>query len=80
MSGENGGRARRMQLMAVLMLLVVFVAGGLVGAAVERGRDHGRRDQQTGCQHSRHSRALEHHAGDSRPDAAGLASFELAAA
>jgi hypothetical protein len=45
MSGENGGRARRMQLMAVLMLLVVFVAGGLVGAAVERGRDHGRRGE-----------------------------------
>jgi Spy/CpxP family protein refolding chaperone len=43
MSGENGGRARRMQALAVLMLLVVFVAGGLVGAAVERGRDHGRR-------------------------------------
>lgn len=45
MSGENGGRARRMQWMAVLMLLVVFVAGGLVGAAVERGRDHGRRGE-----------------------------------
>lgn len=42
MSGESVGRARRMQWMAVLVLLVVFVAGGLVGAAVERGRDHGR--------------------------------------
>jgi Spy/CpxP family protein refolding chaperone len=34
----------RMRVLAVLTLLVVFVAGGLVGAAVERGRDHGRRD------------------------------------
>lgn len=34
------GSARRMRILAVLSLLVVFVAGGLVGAAVERGRDH----------------------------------------
>jgi hypothetical protein len=33
----------RMRILAVLTLLVVFVAGGLVGAAVERGRDHGPR-------------------------------------
>jgi Spy/CpxP family protein refolding chaperone len=39
----NGGNARRMRILAVLTLLVVFVAGSLVGAAVERGRDHGRR-------------------------------------
>jgi Spy/CpxP family protein refolding chaperone len=39
----SGGNARRMRILAVLTLLVVFVAGGLVGAAVERGRDHGRR-------------------------------------
>ncbi|HST61612.1 MAG TPA: hypothetical protein VLK84_23105 [Longimicrobium sp.] len=45
MSGENGGRARRMQLVVVLTLLAVFVAGGLVGAAVERGRDHGGRGE-----------------------------------
>ncbi|HEX6912820.1 MAG TPA: hypothetical protein VF142_20600 [Longimicrobium sp.] len=32
----------RMRILAVLTLLVVFVAGGLVGAAVEHGRDHGR--------------------------------------
>jgi Spy/CpxP family protein refolding chaperone len=43
MTGDNGSRARRMKLVAVLTLLVVFVAGGLVGAAVERGRDHGGR-------------------------------------
>ncbi len=41
MMGENGGRARRMRLLAVLSLLVVFVAGALVGAAVERGRHDG---------------------------------------
>lgn len=41
MNGENGGRARRMRLLAVLSLLVVFAAGALVGAAVERGRHHG---------------------------------------
>lgn len=40
MTGDN---ARRMRILAVLTLLVVFVAGSLVGAAVERGRDHGRR-------------------------------------
>ena len=34
------GSARRMRILAVLSLLVVFVAGGLVGAALERGRDH----------------------------------------
>lgn len=43
MNGENGSRARRMRLLAVLSLLVVFVAGALVGAAVERGRHDGRR-------------------------------------
>jgi Spy/CpxP family protein refolding chaperone len=42
MNGDATGRARRMRLLAVLTLLVVFVAGGLVGAAVERGRDHRR--------------------------------------
>jgi Spy/CpxP family protein refolding chaperone len=31
-----------MRVLAVLTLLVVFAAGGLVGAAVERGRDPGR--------------------------------------
>lgn len=36
----NGARARRMRLLAVLTLLVVFAAGGLVGAAVARGRGH----------------------------------------
>lgn len=41
MNGENGSRVRRMRLLAVLSLLVVFVAGALVGAAVERGRDGG---------------------------------------
>jgi Spy/CpxP family protein refolding chaperone len=35
----------RMRILAVLTLLVVFMAGGLVGAAVERGRDHGPRDR-----------------------------------
>lgn len=44
MSGENGGRARRMRLLAVLSLLLVFVAGGLVGAAVGRGWNDGPRD------------------------------------
>lgn len=39
----NGDNARRMRILAVLTLLVVFAAGSLVGAAVERGRDHGRR-------------------------------------
>lgn len=38
MNGDNAGRARHMRLLAVLSLLVVFVAGALVGAAVERGR------------------------------------------
>ena len=46
MNGEGTGRARRMQVLAVLTLLVVFVAGGLVGTAVERGRDHGRRQER----------------------------------
>ena len=46
MNGEGTGRARRMQVLAVLTLLVVFVAGGLMGAAVERGRDHGRRQER----------------------------------
>lgn len=40
MTGDTEGRARRMRILAVLTLLIVFVAGGLVGAAVERGRDH----------------------------------------
>lgn len=40
MTADATGRARRMKLLAVLSLLVVFLAGGLVGAAVERGR-HG---------------------------------------
>lgn len=43
MNGADAGRARRMRLLAVLTLLVVFVAGGLVGAAVERGRSDDRR-------------------------------------
>ncbi|HEU0302453.1 MAG TPA: hypothetical protein VFR37_23540 [Longimicrobium sp.] len=38
MNGDNGTRVRRMRLLAVLSLLVVFTAGALVGAAVERGR------------------------------------------
>lgn len=38
----------RMRILAVLTLLVVFVAGGLVGAAVEHGRDHRRLDQRPG--------------------------------
>lgn len=41
MNGGDAGRARRMRLLAVLSLLVVFAAGALVGAAVERGRDDG---------------------------------------
>jgi Spy/CpxP family protein refolding chaperone len=41
MNGGNGSRTRRMRLLAVLSLLVVFVAGALVGAAVERGRHPG---------------------------------------
>jgi len=43
MSVESTGRARRMRLLAVLTLLFVFVAGGMVGAAVERGRHDGGR-------------------------------------
>jgi Spy/CpxP family protein refolding chaperone len=46
MNGENGGRARRMRLLAVLSLLVVFVAGALVGAAVEHGRHDGPRERR----------------------------------
>jgi hypothetical protein len=42
MSVENAGRPRRMRLLAVLTLLVVFAAGALVGAAVERGTGHHR--------------------------------------
>lgn len=38
MNGDNVSRARRMRLLAVLSLLVVFVAGALVGAALERGQ------------------------------------------
>ena len=38
MNGGDAGRARRMRILAVLTLAMVFVAGGLVGAAVERGR------------------------------------------
>ena len=45
MSGETNGRARRMRLLAVLSLLLVFVAGGLVGAAVGRGLDDRPRDR-----------------------------------
>ena len=41
MNGGSGSRTRRMRLLAVLSLLVVFAAGALVGAAVERGRHHG---------------------------------------
>lgn len=33
----------RMRILAVLTLVMVFIAGGLVGAAVEHSRDHGRR-------------------------------------
>jgi hypothetical protein len=36
----------RMRLLAVLSLLFIFIAGGLVGAAVERGRHHGPRDDR----------------------------------
>jgi Spy/CpxP family protein refolding chaperone len=46
MNGDNAGRVRRMRLLAVLSLLVVFAAGALVGAALERGRDHGRRGER----------------------------------
>jgi hypothetical protein len=35
----------RMRLLAILTLLVVFVAGGLVGAALEHGRHDSRRDR-----------------------------------
>lgn len=41
MNGHIRNRARRMRLLAVLTLLVVFAAGTLVGAALERGRHHG---------------------------------------
>lgn len=40
MIGDDAGRARRMRLLAVLTLLVVFAAGALVGAALERGSHH----------------------------------------
>jgi Spy/CpxP family protein refolding chaperone len=40
MNGDNASRARRMRLLAVLTLLMVFAAGALVGAAVERGSHH----------------------------------------
>jgi|GEM_PF-1418751 len=40
MSGEIGKPVRRMHLAAVLTLLVVFAAGALVGAALERGTHH----------------------------------------
>jgi Spy/CpxP family protein refolding chaperone len=40
MNGDGAGRARRMRLLAVLTLLMVFAAGALVGAAVVRGRGH----------------------------------------
>lgn len=42
MNGDGGSRARRMRLLAVLTLLVVFAAGALVGAAVAHGRGHDR--------------------------------------
>ena len=42
MNGENAGRPRRMRLLAVLTLLMVFAAGALVGAAVARGTGHHR--------------------------------------
>ena len=38
MDGDEGRRARRMRLLAVLTLLVVFAAGALVGAAVQNAR------------------------------------------
>jgi hypothetical protein len=40
MNGDDVGRMKRMRLLAVLTLLVVFAAGALVGAAVERGSHH----------------------------------------
>lgn len=40
MSGANGSPVRRMRLLAVLSLLMVFAAGALVGAALERGTHH----------------------------------------
>jgi hypothetical protein len=42
MIADNADRPRRMQLLAVVTLLVVFAAGALVGAAVERGTGHHR--------------------------------------
>ena len=42
MNGHNAIPPRRMRLLAVLTLLVVFAAGALVGAAVERGTGHHR--------------------------------------
>ena len=40
MNGHGAVPPRRMHLLAVLTLLVVFAAGALVGAAVERGSHH----------------------------------------
>jgi Spy/CpxP family protein refolding chaperone len=40
MSGHGAVPPRRMHLLAVLTLLVVFAAGALVGAALERGSHH----------------------------------------
>lgn len=40
MNGHGAIPPRRMHLLAVLTLLVVFAAGGLVGAALERGSHH----------------------------------------
>ena len=45
MNGHSAVPPRRMHLLAVLTLLVVFAAGALVGAAVERGTGHHRPQQ-----------------------------------
>jgi len=40
MNGHEGIPPRRLHLLAIVTLLVVFAAGALVGAAVERGTHH----------------------------------------
>jgi Spy/CpxP family protein refolding chaperone len=42
MNGHDAIRPRRLHLLAIVTLLVVFAAGALVGAAVERGTGHHR--------------------------------------
>ncbi len=53
MNGD-GSRTRRMRLLAIASLLVTFVAGALVGAAVDRARGADRREgPPPGAQHGR---------------------------